>query len=353
MDKSVVFAVAGSGKTTSIVERLNLEKRFLIVTYTDNNLANLKRKIIGKFGFFPATITLITYFTFLHSFCFKPFLVMKMGTKGINYDQPPAWTQKLKRTNSNYYINGHQRLYHNRIAKLLEVTETISEIKKRIEKYFDALFIDEVQDFGGQDFNFLTALCDSNVDLFFVGDFYQHTYVTSQDGNTNINLHKDYDKYKKRFIDAGLTVDTTSLAKSYRCSQSVCDFIRQHIGIEIYSHHSLVTDAKFMKDQADADRLHACNATVKLFYEEHHKFGCLSNNWGNSKGADHYQDVCIVLNGTAEKALSKGKMSEANPQTRNKLYVACSRARGNLFLLPGLTFKKYKAHGNPPIINCR
>lgn len=342
MDKRVVFAVAGSGKTTSIVERLNLEKRFLIVTYTDNNLINLKRKIIGKFGFFPVNITLCSYFTFLHSFCYKPFLLMQMGTKGINFDHPPAGTQRLLRTDSNYYINSHRRLYHNRISKLLEVTDSISAIKERLEKYFDALLIDEVQDFGGQDFNFLTALCDSNIDFLFVGDFYQHTYVTSQDGNTNINLHKDYDKYKQRFIDAGLTLDTTTLGKSYRCSQSVCEFIRQHIGVEIYSHYDQTSDAKFLNNQADADRLYDCNFTVKLFYDEHYKFDCYSDNWGLSKGSDHYQDVCVVLNGTADKALSEGRMQDANPQTRNKLYVACSRARGNLYLLPGAMFKKFK-----------
>lgn len=50
-----MLAVAGSGKTTHIIEQLNLERRFLIVTYTDNNVAHIKKAIIKKFGYEPQT----------------------------------------------------------------------------------------------------------------------------------------------------------------------------------------------------------------------------------------------------------------------------------------------------------
>ena len=213
---------------------------------------------------------------------------------------------------------------------------------RRIEKYFDVVCVDEVQDFGGYDFDFLATISGSNVDVLLVGDFYQHTFDTSRDGNKNQGLHDDYEKYKKRFVKAGLVVDTTSLVKSYRCSQTVCDFIREHLGIEIYSHSTNATDASFLERQEDADRLHACKATVKLFYQEHFKYDCYSENWGGSKGADHYQDVCVVLTDTANKDFKNGVLRDAVPQTRNKLYVACSRARGDLYLMPGQMFKKFK-----------
>lgn len=342
MDKRVIFAVAGSGKTTRIVASLNLERRFLLITYTDNNLLNLRNKIIERFGFFPTNIVLHSYFTFLHVFCYKPFLLMRMRTKGINFDQPPQWTRKLQRTTENFYVDYHRRLYHNRIAALLDIKKVVGDVTRRIEKYFDVVCVDEVQDVGGYDFELLTAICSSDVDTLLVGDFYQHTYVTSQDGAKNKNLHDDFEKYKKRFEKAGLTVDTTSLAKSYRCSQSVCNFIREHLGIDILSHSDRTTNAALLDQQDAADRLHACESTVKLFYQEHKKYGCYSQNWGNSKGADHYQDVCVVLNGTTYTALKNGSMKDASPQTRNKLYVACSRPRGNLYLISDQMFKKFK-----------
>ena len=50
MDKRVIFAVAGSGKTTYIVDSLSRDKRSLIVTYTVGNYNNLCRKISEKFN---------------------------------------------------------------------------------------------------------------------------------------------------------------------------------------------------------------------------------------------------------------------------------------------------------------
>ena len=74
MDKTVMFAVAGAGKTTYIINQLSSTKRSLIVTYTDGNYINLSRKICDKFGGkFPENVTLMTYFKFLYSFCYKPF----------------------------------------------------------------------------------------------------------------------------------------------------------------------------------------------------------------------------------------------------------------------------------------
>ncbi|MBK7669492.1 MAG: UvrD-helicase domain-containing protein [Sphingobacteriaceae bacterium] len=74
MDKRVIFAVAGSGKTTHIVDKLNLESPVIIVTYTNSNVENLRERILKKFGYFPSNIKLQSYFSFLHRFCYKPFL---------------------------------------------------------------------------------------------------------------------------------------------------------------------------------------------------------------------------------------------------------------------------------------
>ncbi|HHT9977306.1 TPA: hypothetical protein ACT9LU_002870, partial [Legionella pneumophila] len=51
MDKRVIFAVAGSGKTTHIINRLDTQKRAIILTYTENNYYHLKNQIIQKFGY--------------------------------------------------------------------------------------------------------------------------------------------------------------------------------------------------------------------------------------------------------------------------------------------------------------
>jgi len=233
-------------------------------------------------------------------------------------------------------------LYHNRLAKYLEQTGTVKDVIARIEKYFDVFFIDEVQDFAGHDFNLLMSLCKTNVMCMFVGDFYQHTYDTSRDGNVNVNLHANYEAYKKRFSVAKVDLDLTSLIKSRRCSKSVCDFISTQIGIHIESHSDALTEVKLTEDPLVAQELYEAPGTVKLFLKEHYKYDCYSQNWGAAKGLDHYQDVCVVLHPEATKAWKAGTLAYLNPETRNKLYVACSRARGSLTFVPESLLKHHK-----------
>lgn len=342
MDKTVVFAVAGSGKTYRIVEQLDETHRFLLVTFTDANRESLRTRIINRFGHFPTNICLYTYFTFLHSFCYRPFLLSATRTKGMTFRRRAADERDYALTDDRRYMTSGRWLYYYRLAKYLEQKDTVKDVIARIEKYFDALFIDEVQDFAGHDFNLLISLSKTNVRCMFVGDFYQHTYDTSRDGNVNMNLHKDYETYKKRFSASKIDIDLTSLVKSRRCSKSVCDFISEEIGIHIESYSESRTDVRLEEDPVVAQHLYDEPGTVKLFLDEHYKYTCFSQNWGASKGLDHYQDVCVVLHSPAIKAYKAGALADLNPKTRNKLYVACSRARGNLTFVPEAILKHHK-----------
>ncbi|GAO21531.1 UvrD/REP helicase N-terminal domain protein [Alicycliphilus sp. B1] len=113
MDKSVVFAVAGSGKTSRLVASLDEVQRFLIVTYTESNYDNLRSKIIQRFGYFPANITLYTYFRFLHGFCYRPFLRSKKNTKGVTFKLPPTFP-RYALADDRRYVSSSRRLYANR-----------------------------------------------------------------------------------------------------------------------------------------------------------------------------------------------------------------------------------------------
>lgn len=341
MDKNVVFAVAGAGKTTRLVATLDEVQRFLLVTYTEANYENLRAKVIERFGYLPTNITIYTYFRFLHSFCYRPFLRSKNDTRGITFNAPDRFPV-YPLTDDRRYISPGRWLYANRLAKFIEQSGLIGAVVARIEKYFDVFFIDEVQDFGGHDFNFLLAISAAQVNMSFVGDFHQHTFDTSRDGNVNANLHESYLAYKKKFKLAGLNVDTDSLKCSRRCSKSVCDFITEMIGIDIQAHDERTSVVRFVDDPAAVAAIYWDPRTVKLFYKEHQKYGCFSQNWGASKGMDCYEDVCVVLNPGNVKAWNAGSFRGINPETRNKLYVACSRARGNLTFVPESLLKEYK-----------
>lgn len=347
MGNQLILAVAGSGKTTHIVNKLDLEKRSLVITYTNNNFRNLRDSILCKFGYFPSNIKLMTYFSFIYSFCYRPFLSLKFKAKGINYDGNPnkfvsQFIRGTTQINKSYFADEYGRLYGNRIAKLLEIQSVLPDINSRVTKYFDNLFIDEVQDFAGHDFNLLGSIAQANINKIFVGDFYQHTYDTSRDGNVNSNLHSDFDSYVNSFAQIGFDIDQERLKNSYRCSPSVCKFIKDYLGIEIYSNKTEDSQIFVLDSQEQADCFFQDDGVVKLFYREHRKYDCYSRNWGESKGENKYHDVCVVLNQTTAKQFKANNLHGLSPQTKNKLYVACSRANNNLYLVDEEFFKNYK-----------
>ncbi|MEX0829565.1 MAG: hypothetical protein WD032_04930 [Nitrospirales bacterium] len=341
MDKRVIFAVAGAGKTTHIINSLSLDKRSIIVTYTENNYHHLRHRIIQKFGFIPETVTVLTYFTFLYSFCYKPFLHDKYRAKGINWNTPPAFTLRLRRSDKRFYIDSSGRLYSNRIAKLIEQETVLGQVQNRLSKYYDQFFVDEMQDFGGHDFNLLKSLCSAELEINYVGDFYQHTFDTSRDGNVNKSIYNDFEAYQAHFHDVGIIPDTTTLSHSYRCTPQVCAFITEHLGINIQSHKDTSSEVLFLTEAEQIREKFLCNETVKLFFQNHMKYPCLSQNWGKSKGQDHYTDVCIMLYPAAMKAYKDGDLRNLKASSRNKLYVACTRANNNVFFIEENQVKQF------------
>jgi len=341
MDKKVMFAVAGSGKTSEIIRRLAENKRAIIITYTENNFNHLRSKVIGKFGYMPKHITVMTYFSFLHSFCYRPLLQQKMKTKGL-YLKLPSDKVTRARDKMSHYRHPSGRLYYNRLAKFLEETKSHPDVIRRLERFYDQLFVDEVQDFAANDFNLLMALSPVKADVLFVGDFYQHTFDTSRDGNINCNLHSNIEKYEKRFRDSGYFVDKKTLKNSWRCGTTVCDFIRANLKIEIFPVKERHTAIIKIEDQVQADVIHRDNNIVKLFYDTHHRYECNSNNWGACKGLDHYKDVCIILSKSQWQQYQNGQLHKMKPRTKNKLYVACTRASGKVYFAPELLFAAHK-----------
>lgn len=67
-------------------------------------------------------------------------------------------------------------------------------------------------------------------------------------------------------------------------------------------------------------------------YQNGSKKGYMHKNWGETKGEDKYTDVCVLLNKTTSKKMAAGKLAELAPMTKNKLYVAITRAKGNVYI---------------------
>lgn len=345
MDKQVVFAVAGSGKTSSIIDSVEEDSRYLIVTYTDNNTRHLRNRIIQKLGKIPEGVRVYSYFTFLYSFCYRPLCGYEVNTKGINFNYPlPKNAQRSLKSTREHYIDKNERLFASRIAKLLIEFNVVPEVIERIETFFDLVCIDEVQDFAANDFNFICSLANANVKMLLVGDFYQHTFDTSRDGNTQKNLHACFSKYCKKLSSAGFSIDLESLSRSYRCSPCVCSFVENELAIEIQSHRNDQVEVRLIDDSQEIENIYLNDSIVKLFYQKSNSYYGYTENWGNTKGLDHFQDVCVVLNPTTFKAFESGQLAQLPQTTKNKLYVACTRAKGNLYFVSEKYLNKYKVY---------
>lgn len=342
MGHRVIQAVAGSGKTTYIIKSIDPSKSNLVLSYTENNFRNLRNRIVREYDGTPEGTRVYTYFSFLYSFCLRPLCGDAVGLKGINFERPTIFANRKKKTDLRRYLDSYGRIYSSRMASFIFDFEMIDDVMARIRKYFDHLYIDEMQDFAGGDFNLLLAIANGNTDSLLVGDFFQHTFGTSHDGNLNKGLYDDYGAYKQRLEKSGLSIDEETLSHSYRCKPTTCDFVTSNLGISIGSHHSSGGLLELVEDEGWADAIFSQEHIVKLFFNKHDKFPCYSENWGASKGLDNYDSVCVVLNKTTEQHFRNGNLHELAPTTRNKLYVACTRARSELYFVPETYFKKYK-----------
>lgn len=341
MDKRVVLAVAGAGKTTFIIEQLKEDSRALLVTYTDNNTRNLKNRVIDKFDYIPEGIKILSYFKFLYSYCFKPLYGYELNTKGINFESP--FSMRASKNQDQYYFDKERRVYSNRLALYLMHHKKTKEVISRLERYFENIFIDEAQDFSSYDFDFLCELTSGTYSLNLVGDFYQRTFATSRDGNKGSSLFKDYNNYTGELTKKGFVLDVSTLVKSHRCPPDVCNFITDNLGIHIDSHKKASGNIKFIDSDEEVDALFKNDKIVKLFYQNSSKYPGNTDNWGNVKGLDDFEDVCVVLNPTTLKAYKNNTLNKLAPTTKNKFYVACTRTKKNLYFIDEANLKKYKS----------
>lgn len=342
MDKRVILAVAGSGKSSTIIDKLNENIRAIVITYTDLNTKELKQRIINKFGYIPNGIKVYSYFSFIYVFCFRPICGYQLKTKGLVFLNPlPQHIQRSRKDCREHWMNGHNRLYSNRVAKLLIEADAIDEVIARIDKYFDLICFDEVQDFASNDFNFICKLVNSTKEVLLVGDFYQHTFDTSRDGSTRKNLYNNYEDYCRELRKVGFYIDENALSKSYRCSPTICDFISQEMKISINSHRTDNVHIRFIDDDREITSIFNDDSIVKLFYQKSDRYIGNTTNWGAVKGTDGYKDVCVVLNPNTSKAYRENKLHELSATTLNKLYVACSRPNGNLYFIDEKRLKAF------------
>ncbi len=128
----IVIAAAGSGKTTYLVkEAVRIrEERVLVITYTESNEAEIRRKFFELVGHVPANVVITTWFSFLITHGVMPFqgsmfdfsvagMVLVSTQSGLKYrtrqDQPVFWAEE---DIDKHYFDPSRRIYSDKLAKL-------------------------------------------------------------------------------------------------------------------------------------------------------------------------------------------------------------------------------------------
>lgn len=336
----VVIACAGSGKTTYLVDRALADptKRALIITYTNENLREIKSRLWHESAGNHAHVESMTIFEFLLRECIKPYQTFKAGIaqiRSVNFvSDRPRFARKTDFEAS--YLDDSHNVYRDAVSDLACVlnAESGGKVVSRLEAIYDAILIDEMQDLAGWDLEFVRLLLDSSIDITLVGDPRQSVYFTNQSAkNKNKKGASILDWIDER-VQAG-TCTKVEHAHSYRCVQAICTFADALFPnmTATTSHNGETTghDGVFLVRAAEVDAYRALYEPQELRWDKRCKTaGEGAKNFGQVKGLTFTR---VLIHPTkpitnyveAGTALSDGSVS--------KFYVGVTRARQSVAIL--------------------
>ena len=368
MDKRVILAVAGSGKTYHICHKINPKKRNLILAFTNENIYNIQKELCNAYGRVPELTTVSTFDSFVYHHLvlpYEPSIAQHFGNLGFSsrgismIKSPPMRIQGksgykitnpyyIKKDRLEHYITKQDQYYCDTLSELvLQVKQKRESLVKRaaqrLNLFFDCVLIDEFQDFREYDYELIMKIAKELNEVVLVGDYYQHS--VSADNNSGKPFKKkskdvSFDEFVDELINCGFNVDLTTLDKSRRCSEDICQYVRQKLGINIHS--SGKNQGTVIWADEYAEQILDNQQIVKLVYKDSIRYSFPAVNWSYSKG-DTMQAVCVILTDKFDQLASESFSIKGIPiSTLNKLYVAMTRSCGDLYLIKSSTFKKIK-----------
>lgn len=363
MAKKVILAVAGAGKTYHICNELDVTQRNLIIAFTNENIKNINNELLKKHnGKIPSKTEVLTFHKFIYRCFINPYEPMILRyfnedmtkNKGVTIRTPEK--QSTQTEFNPYYVKDnkleHYRVkgrYHNDyLGKLLcKIKPTKSPILKtaigNLNKYFDNIYIDEFQDFRKDDYNFLEKLIKGVPNITLVADYFQHSVSGRNNSGAPFKKALNFDSYISLLKKINLDVDLETLRGSRRCPENICAFVRKKLDIEIKSNNTNQGDIKFIQDEKAIDDILNDKNIMKLVFQEASKYKMNVINWGYSKG-NTYSCTCIILTENFyclnDENFCKKNIESAS--TINKLYVAITRTKGDLYFIFSSDFKKFK-----------
>ena len=361
----LILASAGAGKSERIakdaLERAAAGEKVLLLTYTINNQAELVQHICRLNKFQPANIVVKGWFTFLLEDMVRPYqrCVLTDRVSRICFDSSNPHLRggryilgrsekKGGAYNPLYFVTKKDGAAHTMFLSKLSARiceESSGKSAQRLADMYKAMFIDEVQDLVGWDFDIIRAIVKTKMPGFdCVGDFRQTVYRTSLAQKKPESVEDKLEAFKQM----GFVREISAI--SWRCIQSICDLA--HLIHEADGHYE-PTKSKIgavPSGFAEHHGVFAVPTSRMADYVARYKPMilrwnrlcepelCSSNgtyNFGEAKGSG-FDRVLIIPTDKHARFLCGDRNAfakDASDQARNKLYVGITRARYSVAFL--------------------
>lgn len=229
---SATLAVAGSRKTQSIVDACSKGDpgvRRLVLTYTLTGQRDLSVRLQEACP--PGSVPdVMGWYSFLLHHWIKPFLTLKYTGRrlgGLNFDGLPAMAKGyVIATGQDRFLDEQSRAYKRFVSKLaIDVAEASEGTSiARLQRIYNEIYVDEVQDLTGYDLDVLEQLLSSTSAIKLVGDLRQSVFDT----NPQDPRHKKFRGLKmldwfNEQRDAG-RLEVVHSSVTWRSNQSIATF---------------------------------------------------------------------------------------------------------------------------------
>lgn len=341
MKNKIILAAAGSGKTTNIVKNAieNSGKNFLIITFTNYNLNEIRNKFFSEVGYVPQNVKIKSWFSFLLTDCIRPyqnFFYFDERIENILFITGQS-TKFVKKSNFKYYLAKGNKIYTDKISEFAIECNKMSTnlVINRLEKIYDVLCIDEIQDLAGYDLELLKLFFNSKLEVFLVGDNRQATYSTNHSSKNKKHQGRSISEFFKE-LETNQHCKVEYKLESHRCNQYICnlaDYLYPDMPTT-KSCNCVVTEHDgifIVKSEKMEKYIEKYNPQILKYDKRTVIEGYSSINFGLCKGST-YNRVLIIPTGPIKKFLKTGSIKEVE-NSIEKFYVAITRARYSIAFL--------------------
>lgn len=337
MRNKIIFAPAGGRKTQRLIELIQegKDKKILVITYTSTGQEVLRQRINKTI--MKNKVTIVGWYQFLLHHIIYPYssdYIKNLKVTGFKFLENDNFTSRLKGINR--YISKDGEVYSSRINlfsnKIIEAGD--GDWIDRLEKLYNEIYIDELQDLAGNDLDIINLLFKSKIRIVGVGDVRQSIYQTSRldtkykkfNGINKISWYKNIENSGKVVI--------SNENETWRCNQQIIDFADSVIppklnfprtiskNLEVTGHDGVFV---INKDQVMDYYKKYTPLVLRTDIRTKVPDGIPSVNFGKSKGLT--VDRTLIYSTRPFREFLKDRTKTLANKSISALYVALTRAK--------------------------